>query len=74
MNTIHHSVNVDEMVVILQGSGDTLNYSINFLEIPLYHSLICLSRDGPKGGHYVGLWKLPLIRVANCKLPKKRKN
>ena len=27
---------------------------------------ICLSEDG-SGGHYLGLWKLPLTRITNCK-------
>ena len=45
------------------------------LEIPPFSLArpICLSRDGSKGEHYVGLWMLPLIRVSNCKLPKKEK-
>ena len=45
------------------------------LEIPPFSLTcsICLSRDGSKGEHYVGLWKLTLTRVSNCKLPKKEK-
>ena len=30
MNASHHSVNVDEMLVILEGDGDTLNHSVDF--------------------------------------------
>ena len=28
---------------------------------------ICLGKDG--GDHYMGLWKLPLTRIVDCKVP-----
>ena len=30
MNVIDHFVNADDVMMILKGGGDTLNYSINF--------------------------------------------
>ena len=29
-NTIHHSVGIDEVLVIFKGGGDTLNYNTDF--------------------------------------------